>query len=106
MTGEGVITRLLSFVDRAMVIARLTHLNISIPASGMPPGQVPAECLPGGVSTQELPSYRRVSFACDVTVLGRTPAPVHSPDIVLGGPSDTTVIKDDGSSRCLGTTGW
>ena len=33
---EGVIHRLLSFVDRAMVIARLTHLNISIPALGMP----------------------------------------------------------------------
>ena len=47
---EGVIPRLLSFVDRAMVIARLTHLDscISIPASGMPPGQVPAECFPGG----------------------------------------------------------
>ena len=84
---EGVIPRLLSFMDRAMVIARLTHLNILIPASGMPPGQVPAECFPGGTSTRELTSSQRVSFACDVTVLGRTPAPVHPPDIVLGEPS-------------------
>ena len=45
---EGVIPHLLSFVDRAMVIAQLTHINILIPASGMPPGQVPAECFPGG----------------------------------------------------------
>ena len=67
---EGVIPHLLSFVDRAMVIAQLTHINILIPASGMPPGQVPAECFPGGASTQELPSSRRVSFASDVTVLG------------------------------------
>ena len=82
-----------------MVIAQLTHLNISIPASGMPPGQVPAECFPGGggggASTWELPSSRRVSFACDVTVLGRTPAPIHPPDIVFGEPSDTSVMKDD-----------
>ena len=34
---EGVIPHLLSFVDRAMAIARLTHLNISIPASGIAP---------------------------------------------------------------------
>ena len=64
---EGMIPRLLSFVDRAMVIVRFTHLIISIPASGMPPGQVPAESFPGGASTRELPSSRRVSFACDVT---------------------------------------
>ena len=78
-----------------MTIARLTHLKISIPASGMPPGQVPAECFPGGASTQELPSSRRVLFACDVTVLGRTPAPVHPPDIVLSETSNTSVMKDD-----------
>ena len=67
---EGVIPRLLSFVDRAMAIAQLTQLNILIPASGVPPGQVPAECFPGGTSARELTSPRRVSFASDVTVLG------------------------------------
>ena len=61
----------------------------------MPPGQVPAECFPGGASTRELTSSRWVSFACDVTVLGRTPAPGHPPDIVLGEPSDPAVTKDD-----------
>ena len=34
---DGVIPRLLSCVCRAMAIARLTHLRISIPSSGPPP---------------------------------------------------------------------
>ena len=50
LRGGGVLPRLLSFVVRAMAIAQLTQLNISIPASGAPPGQVPAECFPGGTS--------------------------------------------------------
>ena len=45
---DGVISCLLSCVCRAMVIAQLTHLRISIPSSGAPPGQVPANCFPGG----------------------------------------------------------
>ena len=45
---DGVIPRLQSCVCRAMAIARLAHLKISIPSSGAPPGQVPAECFPGG----------------------------------------------------------
>ena len=72
--------RLLSFVVRAMAIAQLTQLNISIPASGAPPGQVPAACCPGGASSQELTSSRRASFASSVTVLGDAPPPVHSPE--------------------------
>ena len=28
-------------------------------------------------------------------MLGRTPVPVHPPDIVLSEPSDTSVMKDD-----------
>ena len=31
---EGVVAKLLSFVGRAMAIARLTHLRISVPSSG------------------------------------------------------------------------
>ena len=45
---DGVFPRLLSCACRAMAIARLTHLRISIPASGAPPGQIPADCFPGG----------------------------------------------------------
>ena len=78
--GGGVLPRLLSFVGRAMAITQLTQLHISIPAPGAPPGQVPAECFPGGASSQGLTSQRRVSFASSVTVLGDSPPPVHSPE--------------------------
>ena len=58
--GGGGIPRLLSFVCRVMAIAQLTHLRISVPASGALPGHVPADCYPGGVPSQDLPSLRRV----------------------------------------------
>ena len=45
---DGVVPRLLCCVSRAMAIARLTHLRISIPSSGAPPGEVPVEYFPGG----------------------------------------------------------
>ena len=48
---EGRITKLLSFVNRAMVIAQLTHLRIAIPSSGNPPGKVPSECFPTTTET-------------------------------------------------------
>ena len=43
---EGRITKLLSIVTRAMVIAQLTHLRIPIPSTGNPPGEVPSDCFP------------------------------------------------------------
>ena len=43
----GVVPRLMSCVNRDMAIVQLTHLRISVPASGAPPGQVPADCYPG-----------------------------------------------------------
>ena len=57
---DGVVARLLSCVVRALAIAKLTHLRISIPSSGAPPGQVPVECFPGGA-----PVYgRRAAAMC------------------------------------------
>ena len=47
-SGTAFFAHLLSCVVRAMAIAKLTHLKISIPSSGAPPGQVPVECFPGG----------------------------------------------------------
>ena len=47
---DGVIPRLLSSVCRAMAIARLTHLRLSIPLSGAPPGKVPESCFVGVVT--------------------------------------------------------
>ena len=43
---EGRITKLISLVNRAMVIAQLTHLRIAIPSSGNPPWEVPSDCFP------------------------------------------------------------
>ena len=86
---EWVIPRLLSFV------AQRTQLHISIPASGVPSGQVPTECFLGGTSARELMSPQRVSFASDVTVLGGAPLPMHSPDIVIYEPSSVEVIEED-----------
>ena len=77
--GGGVIPRLLSCVNRAMAITRLTHLRISIPASGAPPGRVPADCFPGGAPRGNRPGSHRVSFADDVTVLGDVSTSVCSP---------------------------
>ena len=76
---DGVIPRLLSCVCRAMAIARLTHLKISIPSSGAPPGQVSAECFPGGTPLVTPSLRRRVSFADEVTMLGDEDSPECSP---------------------------
>ena len=83
---DGVIPRLLSCVGQAMAIARLTHLRISIPSSGAPPGQVPAECFPGETAPVTQPRRRRVSFADGVTVLGEEDSPECSqlvPPLIL-----------------------
>ena len=77
--GGGVITRLLSCVSRAMAIARLTHLRFSVPASGAPPGHVPADCFPGGAPRKIRPGSLWVSFADDVTMLGEGSPSVCSP---------------------------
>ena len=76
----GVVPRLLSCVSRAMAIAQLTHLRISVPASEAPPGQVPADCYPWGAPHTKRPSPRHVSFAEDVTMLGDVSPSVCSPE--------------------------
>ena len=95
---------LLSFVVRAMAIAQLTQLHISIPASGAPPGQVPAECFPGGASSQGLTSSRRVSFASSVTVLGDAPPPVHTLESSAQELLRSAVAEEDEMDTEGGTT--
>ena len=68
---------------------------MSIPASGAPPGQVPAKCFSGGTSSKGLSSPRRVSFANDVTVFGDAPPLVHSPNIVLHEPLHPEISEED-----------
>ena len=91
---EGVVPKLLSFVDRAMAIAQLTHLRISIPASGTPPGKVPADCFPGVVRPTGAAVTRRVSFAPEESTLEieMTPAPANA--VFPSDSSDVTVTGD------------
>ena len=60
---EGRITKLLSFVNRAMVIAQLTHLRIAIPSSGNQPGEVPSDCFPKTTEPSVTKRPRRVTFS-------------------------------------------
>ena len=66
---DGVIPRLLSSMCRAMAIAHLTHLRLSIPFSGAPPGKVPESCFPDAETAVVQPPPRRVSFAADANTL-------------------------------------
>ena len=93
---DGVVSRLLSCVCRAMAITQLTHLRISIPSSGAPPGQVPAECFPGGAPHVRPPSCRHVSFADEVTMLRNAKIPVCSPEAELP-PLILPVVVEDSS---------
>ena len=92
---EGVIPRLLSCVCRAMAFARLTHLRISIPALGAPPGHVPDDCFPGGAPRKDRPGSLRVSFADNVTMLGVMPPCVCSPVLEEPTPLVSSVVMDD-----------
>ena len=62
-----------------MAIARLTHLRISIPASGAPPDHVPDGCFPGGAPRKDRLCLLRGSFADNVTMLGVMPPSVCLP---------------------------
>ena len=77
---DCVVPRLLSCVCWAMAITQLTHLRISIPSSGAPPGQVPAECFPGGAPLVRPASRRHVWPPDEVTMLGDAELPVCSPE--------------------------
>ena len=57
------VTKLISFVNRAMVIAQLTHLRIAIPSSGNPPGEVPSDCFPRMDEPGMTKTPKRVTFA-------------------------------------------
>ena len=65
--------KLLALVARAMAIAHLTQLHITIPASGSVAEAVPEECFPPVPLPRALVLPRRVSFASEVTVLGTAP---------------------------------
>ena len=60
---DGRITKLISLVNRAMVIAQLTQLRIAIPLSGHVPGEVPIDCFPKMDDLDVTKITKRVSFA-------------------------------------------
>ena len=60
---EGRITKFISLVNRAMVIAKLTQLRIAIPSSGNPPGEVPGDCFPMMDELGTINMTKRISFA-------------------------------------------
>ena len=61
-----VISDLIVFVHRAMAVAQMTHLHLSVPSSRTTTITVPPECFPV-VPVPHKP--RRVSFASDVEVM-------------------------------------
>ena len=77
-----------------MAIARLTHLGISIPASGAPPGHVPADCFPGGAPRKNGLGSFRVSVADDVTMLGEVSPSVCSSVLEEPTPIVSAVVVD------------
>ena len=92
---EGIVPKLLSFVDRDMAIAQLTHLRVAIPALGASPGEVPADCFPGVVLPAGATVTRRVSFAPEVSKLDieMTPEPANA--VFPSDSSNVTVTQLD-----------
>ena len=87
---EGRITKLLSFVNRAMVIAQLTHLRIAIPSSGNPPGEVPSDCFPKIAEPGVTKTPKQVTFASVIqTTTGEMDAPTTDQDET---PTDNPMI--------------
>ena len=72
-----------------MAIVQLTHLHISIPASGSAGAAVPEECFLSVPLPQVSADPRWVSFASKVTVLGVAPESEQLRDQVPTGYSDT-----------------
>ena len=95
----GVIPRLLSSVRTGH---RPTHPSKDLRSSvGGPPGQVPADCYPGGAPPKNRLSSRHVSFAEYVTVLG---LPMHHPKFLkwIGVPQSFSLLEM-GAGRWLDT---
>ena len=93
--GGGVLSRLLSFVTRAMAVAQLTNLHISILVSGASPGEVPEDYFSASCAFPGADGPRRVSFASGITVLGDDPLLEQSPDITIHAPVFPDVAEDD-----------
>ena len=92
---EGRITKLLSFVNRAMVIAQLTHLRIAISSSGNPPGEVPSDCFPKTTEPSVTKRPRRVTFSPVIqSTTGEMDLPTADQDETPADSPMTTIIEE------------
>ena len=100
---EGRITKLLLFVNRAMVISQLTHLRIAIPSSGTPPGEVPSDCFPKTTAPEVTERPRRVTFSpeiqstmeeIDLLISDQDKTPADSPIITITEERELTQAQE------------
>ena len=105
---DGVIPRLLSSVCQAMAIAHLTHLRLSIPLSGAPPGKVPESCFPNAETAVAQPPPCHMSFTEDAntlcteddsSVLSHISPPLTKP-VVEVTDEDDPASEGDGLQTC------
>ena len=73
-----------------MAIAQLTHLQIAIPSSGNPPGEVPSDCFPKIAEPGVTKTPKRVTFASVIqTKTGEMDHPTTDQDET---PTDNPMI--------------
>ena len=78
-----VVGNLITFVNRALAIAQLTHLHLTIPSSGTTTEPVPLDCVPVVPLPRKPVKPVKVSFAEDMEVIGSPPtfpSPGEEPD--------------------------
>ena len=93
---EGRITKLLSFVNRAMVISQLTHLRIAIPSSGNPPEEVPSDCFLKTTEPSVTKKPRRVTFSPLIqSTTGEMDLPTTDQDDTPADSPMITIIEED-----------
>ena len=97
---RGEVLRQLLGVNRAMAIAQLTHLHLTIPSSGTTSEPVPPECFLVVPLAKGSALSRRVSFARDVSIIDSSPllfSPVEEPvsASVLPDTDLDTIERDD-----------
>ena len=82
-----------------MVIAQLTHLQIAIPSSDTPPGEVPSDCFPKTTAPAVTRRPRRVTFLpeikstmeeIDLLISDQDDTPADSPIITITEERETT----------------
>ena len=78
-----------------MAIAQLTHLQIAIPSSGNPPGEVPSDCFPKTTEPDVTKRPRRVTFSPVIqTTTGEMDLPTTDQDEMPADSPMITIIEE------------